>query len=275
MSKPKVLILRTAGTNCDLETAHAWELAGANPQRVHVRELIDAPARLDDFAILTIPGGFSYGDDIAAGKILAVQLVHHLADRLKRFIEAGRLVLGICNGFQVLVKAGLLPGFADNDGPGATDPGPGATAPAAARVRQTVTLTDNDSARFEDRWIHLRTSVRANAFLPDERVIALPIAHGEGKLVSAGEDVRRRLHTGGHVALTYCDSKGKPGPYPINPNGSEDDIAGLVDATGQVLGLMPHPERHVYGTQHPEWTRGRPEAGDGRVFFETAVRRML
>jgi phosphoribosylformylglycinamidine synthase subunit PurQ / glutaminase len=276
MNQPRVLVLRTAGTNCDQETVHAWELAGALPQRVHVRELIESPSILDRFAILTIPGGFSYGDDISAGKILAMQLIHHLADPLRKFVDAGRLVLGICNGFQVLVKAGLLPGFAGASSPPFPPLAKGVEGDGSSsvpgRVEQTVTLTNNDSARFEARWIHLRSSPRPNAFLPDERILAMPIAHGEGKLVTANAEVRRRLHQGGHVALTYCDSEGHPGPYPINPNGSEDDIAGLVDATGQVLALMPHPERHVDPRQHPEWTRRNTEAADGRVFFETAVK---
>ncbi len=277
MSQPRVLVLRTAGTNCDQETVYAWELAGALPERIHVRELIDSPSILDRFAILTIPGGFCYGDDISAGKILAMQMIHHLADPLRKFVDTGRLILGICNGFQALVKAGLLPGF--SGGRASCPPSDPSTlshttsdgSPSATLPAQTVTLTNNDSARFEDRWIHLRSSPRPNAFLPDERILAMPIAHGEGKLV-ADDEVRRRLHEGGHVTLTYCDARGKPGPYPINPNGSQDDIAGLVDATGQVLGLMPHPERHVDPKQHPEWTRRRTDTADGRIIFETAVR---
>lgn len=258
MSKPKVMILRTAGTNCDEETAHAWELAGAETRRVHVRELADHPDQLRDYAILTIPGGFSYGDDISAGKILANQMVHHLADALREFMAAGKLILGICNGFQVLVKAGLLPG---------TLPGR-----AASQANgQTVTLTQNDSARFEARWIHLR-SWQECAFLPAEAVLAMPIAHGEGKLVAADDKVLAQLKDGGHIALTYCDAEGKPGPYPVNPNGSQLDIAGMIDATGRILGLMPHPERHVYPTQHPEWTRRTNDTGDGRIVFENAVR---
>ncbi len=254
MSRPKVLVLRTAGTNCDAETVHAWELAGADPLRLHVNELIDTPGRLQEFGILTIPGGFSYGDDIAAGKILARQLLGHLSDALRDFVAAGRLVLGICNGFQVLVKAGLLPG-------GENEPvGP-----------QAVTLTNNDSARFEDRWIHMKASSKGCAFVPPGVTVALPIAHGEGKLVSRDAEVRARLRRDGHIALTYCDAEGRPGPYPINPNGSEDDIAGLCDRTGRVFGLMPHPERFVYATQHPEWTRRRDGHADGRLFFETAV----
>ena len=170
MNRPKVIILRTAGTNCDEETAHAWELAGAEPERVHVRELIDQPARLSRYSILTIPGGFSYGD---------------LAEAMAEFVSAGKLVLGICNGFQVLVKAGLLPG---GDG---KPIGP-----------QVVTLTQNDSARFEDRWVHLRSGPRPNAFLPAGAVLTMPIAHGEGKLVAASDQVLTRLGEKGHVALT-------------------------------------------------------------------------
>ena len=254
MSKPRVMVLRTAGTNCDEETAHAWELAGADPRRVHVRELISRPALLGEFVILTIPGGFSYGDDISAGKILATQLVHHLAEALADFVRAGRLILGICNGFQALVKAGLLPG-----GQG-TPLGP-----------QVVTLAQNDSARFEDRWVYVRSGPRPIAFLPADVVLAMPIAHAEGKLVAGDETVRAGLVEKGLAALTYVDARGRPGPYPINPNGSEADIAGLTDTTGRILGLMPHPERHVSPTQHPHWTSRQGAQADGRVLFECAV----
>lgn len=255
MAKPKVVILRTAGTNCDEETAYAWQLAGAETQRLHVSALIAAPQRLREFDILTLPGGFSYGDDISAGKILANQLIHHLSNALQEFVSRGRLVLGICNGFQVLVKAGLLPGW-----------------PAANGQRQVVTLTQNDSARFEDRWIHMRSDARPNAFIPPGTIVALPIAHGEGKLVSVDAAVRERLRQEGHIALTYCDAQGRPGPYPVNPNGSEDDAAALTDATGRIFGLMPHPERYVQPTQHPEWTGQSTDRADGRIFFETALR---
>jgi len=255
MSRPKVIILRTAGTNCDEETAYAWELAGADPRPVHVRELINAPKLLREFGILTIPGGFSYGDDISAGKILATQLIHHLAEAIQAFVSAGKLVLGICNGFQVLVKAGLLPGGEEKPiGP------------------QVVTLTGNDSARFEDRWVHLRSGAKPNAFLPADAILAMPIAHGEGKLVAATDQVRARLVEKGHVAVTYCDAAGRPGPYPINPNGSEGNIAGLTDATGRILGLMPHPERHVHPPQHPQWSRRPGAQADGRILFESAVK---
>lgn len=255
MSTAKVIILRTAGTNCDEETAFAWELAGAQTQRIHVGELIAHPERLKEFDILTLPGGFSYGDDISAGKILANQLVHHFGEAVREFVGRGGLVLGICNGFQVLVKAGLLPGWAGENG-----------------RRQVVTLTQNDSARFEARWIRMRSSGRPNAFVPPGVIVSLPIAHGEGKLVSADAAVRERLNRDGHIALTYCDAEGRPGAYPINPNGSEDDAAALTDSTGRIFGLMPHPERYVQPTQHPEWTGRHGDKGDGRIFFESALK---
>ena len=270
MSEPKVIVLRTAGTNCDQETVHAWELAGAKPERVHVRELIENPSRLDSFAILTIPGGFSYGDDISAGKILAGQMIHHLSDALNRFVAAGKLVLGICNGFQVLVKAGLLPGPLTNTT--SHTPNTPVKHSTAHTDRQAVTLTYNDSAKFEDRWICLKSSRAANAFVPAETILEMPIAHGEGKLVARDAAVRQQLTTANRVAFTYCSLDGKPGPYPVNPNGSDDDIAGLFDSTGRVLGLMPHPERFVHPTQHPLWTGRSNKAADGRVIFETAVR---
>ncbi len=255
MNKPKVIILRTAGTNCDVETAFSWEKVGADPRLVHVRELMDRPKILEDYAILTIPGGFSYGDDISAGKILANQLIHHLAEALQDFVAAGKLVFGICNGFQVLLKAGLLPGR-----------------PEGGMSKQEVTLTQNDSARFEARWVHLRCPSQPNAFLPADRILAMPVAHAEGKIVAADESILKRMIAHDQVALKYCDEKGQSAGYPANPNGSHADIAGLIDTTGQVFGLMPHPERHMCPTQHPQWTRRAADTGDGLIIFETACR---
>ena len=249
----RVIILRTAGINCDEETAHAWELAGAETQRVHIQRVIESPAMLDRYDALTIPGGFSYGDDVAAGKIFANQLIHHLADALRAFVARGRPVLGICNGFQVLVGAGLLPGL-DN-------------------ASQRVTLTNNNTARFETRWVHLKCGTDRCVFLPKDARLALPVAHAEGKLVPADDATLEALRGGGHVALRYCDAEGKPGPFPINPNGSIDDIAGLTDKTGLILGLMPHPERHVCRTQHPAWrSQSTNTPPTGRIVFESAMR---
>jgi len=255
MSRPKALVLRAAGTNCDGETQHALEQAGFEAARVHVFRLMENPSVLKDHQFLVIPGGFSYGDDVAAGKILANQMVHRLADPLNEFLAAGKLVLGICNGFQVMIKSGLLPW--------------GLVSPTEAH--RDVTLAWNDSGRFEDRWIHLRCDSDRCVFLPAGEIIALPIAHGEGKFVARDESVLESLRSGDQVAVRYVDEQGRPGGYPVNPNGSSDDIAGICDPTGRAMGLMPHPERFIEITHHPRWTRGGIERADGRIFFRRAL----
>ncbi len=254
MPTPKALVLRAAGTNCDRETAYALELAGFEAERVHVFRVMESPALLDDVQFLVLPGGFSYGDDVAAGKILANQMLHRLAEPLKRFVQAGKLVLGICNGFQVLCKSGLLP-WATID-------------PAAAGA--DATLAWNDCGRFVDRWIHLRADSDACVFVGKGDVITLPIAHGEGKFVARDEAVLASLREGDQVAFRYCDADGKTGTDGANPNGSIDDVAGICDPSGRVMGLMPHPERFVDVTQHPSWTRGGVDAPDGLALFRRA-----
>jgi phosphoribosylformylglycinamidine synthase subunit PurQ / glutaminase len=256
--KPKTLILRTAGTNCDVETAFAFELAGADAERVHINRILQNPSLIDTYQLLAIPGGFSYGDDIAAGKILANQIVNHLGDALQRFVESGRPVIGICNGFQVLVKTNLLPGS------------------VAGCTGQTSTLAHNDCRRFLDRWVHLAPRQCRCVWttgLTDP--IELPIAHGEGKFIPASEIVRNALWDNALVALTYAHADGTPaeGLFPDNPNGSVDDIAGVCDPTGLVFGLMPHPERYVDPLQHPAWTRQQPlpKYGSGLQIFRNAV----
>src|SRR5277367_3596365 len=188
--KPRTLILRSAGTNCDAETAHAFERAGSDTESTHITRLLESPKRIHDFPILAFPGGFSYGDDIAAGKILANQITHHLSEDLHKFVAAGKPVAGICNGFQVLVKTDLLPG------------------PLAVRTGQTCTLTNNDCGRFTDRWIHL--AARGNKCVWTEGVsrLELPIAHGEGKFVPADEGVRKELWGNDQVALVYTRADG-------------------------------------------------------------------
>jgi phosphoribosylformylglycinamidine synthase len=245
-------VVRAAGINCEAETAHAWRLAGAEPRLVHVNDLIRDPGLLKAAHILTVPGGFSYGDDIAAGRILAARFVHHLTDALRDFVAAGKLVLGICNGFQVLVQMGLLPG----GGP----------------EMAGVSLAANASSKFEARWVRLRVEGNRCAFLRRSRYIEAPVAHAEGRLIVDGQRTLAALRGGGHVALQYVDDRGESSEYPANPNGSVDAIAGLTDSTGQVLGLMPHPERHVDRTQHPLWTRRPPDAGaDGLEVFRSAL----
>ena len=267
----RALVLRTAGTNCDAETQFAWEQAGASADRVHINRLIEEPKRLRQYQVLTIPGGFSYGDDIAAGKIFANQLVHHLADVLHEFLANDRLVLGICNGFQVLVKCGLLPGSKEGK----------------LTFAQKATLTNNDSGLFEDRWVHLRTDTSRCAFLKKGEVLYLPVAHGEGKFVPGPDLPLEALDKAGQAALRYVrpsqpkrllrrsrlgpDGKAGAG-FPWNPNGSVGDIAGICDPTGRILGLMPHPERHASPWQHPQWTRlGAQESGDGLAVFKRGV----
>jgi len=249
----RALVLRTAGTNCDSETQFAWEQAGAQAERVHINRFIEDPKALAKYQILTIPGGFSYGDDIAAGKIFANQLVHHLADVIQGFLAAERLVLGICNGFQVLVKCGLLPGSPDG----------------RPTLTQTATLTHNDGGLFVDRWIRLRTDTDRCAFLKKGEALDLPVAHGEGKFLLSESLTVEELEAAGQVALRYIPD-GRSEAY--NPNGSVSDIAGLSDPTGRILGLMPHPERHVLPWHHPQWTRRPPvEAGDGLALFKRGV----
>lgn len=256
MAQIRVLLLRAAGTNCDAETRHAWELAGARVTTWHVRELSAAPARLHEYQILTIPGGFSYGDDIAAGRIFAAQFERYLLPDVRRFVEDGKLVLGICNGFQVLVRARLLPFFAA-DGP------------------RECTITYNRPPGFQARWVNLRAGATRCAFLEAGREYELPIAHGEGRVALAGNDVLTRIEQGGHKALTYSPSPPGAGVTPgapVNPNGSAADIAGLCDQTGRVLGLMPHPERFVTATQHPCWARGGvAREADGLKIFQRAA----
>ncbi len=255
MAKVKAIVLRAAGINCDLETEYALELAGAAAERVHINRMIEDKGLLDGVQMIVFPGGFSYGDDVAAGKILANQVIHHLSDALRRFIDEGKLVLGICNGFQVLVKAGILPG---NN---------------SSKQGQSVTITYNDSGKFEDRWVYLAPQTQRCIFIEAGKQIYLPIAHGEGKVVTYDEAVLERLKSEGHVAFKYVDENGEEGGYPVNPNGSVDSIAGLTDSTGRVLGLMPHPERHVRHTQHPHWSRlpGKKD-GDGMRIFTNAVK---
>jgi len=242
--------MRAPGTNCDEETAFAFQHAGAETSLVHVNRLINRAELLSSYQIAVIPGGFTYGDDIAAGKVLANELKVKLNEDILRFIEKGGLILGVCNGFQVLVRAGLLP------------------QPTTGDASQ-LTLANNDSGKFECRWIYMKANPKSNCvFTQGLDRIYLPVAHGEGKVVT-NEAILSRLN----VPLFYTDGAGNTGTgYPANPNGSMNDIAGVCDDSGRVFGLMPHPERHVFGTQHPQWTRlGAKKYGDGFRFFQNAV----
>lgn len=263
IKNPKVIVLRTAGTNCNEETAFAFRHFGAMVDQVHVNELVAGPdgtvgagqKKLADYHILALPGGFSYGDDIASGRILANELRLKLAEDIKKFMSDGKLIIGICNGFQILAKAGILPGLGQYAG-------------------QEATLFHNDSAKFEDRWIHL--SVAGNKCVWTQGMpaqIYLPVAHGEGKFIPRDSRVLEALKANGQVVFQYCTADGQTPSYPANPNGSVEDIAGICDTTGRVLGLMPHPERHFLSHQHPFWTRlnKKDPLGDGAKIFENGI----
>lgn len=256
----RALVIRAAGTNCDAELCRAFELAGARAELAHLDRVVAEPQRLEDADILAFPGGFSYGDDIASGRIFAMRLRERLWPALHAAVAQGRPIAGVCNGFQVLVQVGLLPG----------PPRPGAWAPDAPPP-QAVALADNTSARFEDRWVPVRFDPGSvcvwtrglGGLSADEGV--LPVAHGEGRLVLSSPAMLAGLEAAGQVPVRYAD----------NYNGSDGSIAGLCDATGLVFGLMPHPERYLEWTRHPWWTRldasRRAGATPGLRIFQNAV----
>lgn len=256
-SSVNVLLLRTAGTNCDKELAHAFTLAGANVTTVHINALLKDPGQLEKPQIVALPGGFSYGDDIASGKILANQLSHHLSVPLKQFIADGKMIFGVCNGFQVLVKCGLLPG---------------PIMQLEASDTHPTTLTYNSHGRFEDRWVTIKSYSNLCKWLPAGRSMTVPIAHGEGRFVTRSPEILEHLKSNDQVVFRYVDAAGEPATvFPENPNGSTDSIAGICDITGRVLGLMPHPERIVDVLNAPAWTRGRSQIPEGLPLFQTAV----
>jgi phosphoribosylformylglycinamidine synthase I len=250
MKKVKVLMLRAPGTNRDIDTRIAFQQCGAEVDSAQVNELLRREKRLLDYQIMVIPGGFTYGDDISAGKIMANEIRPKLKDEILKFVADGRLVLGICNGFQVLVKTGILPGI-------------------KGKSAQPVTLTNNDCGKFECRWVYLKVNEKSPCvFTKGIDCMYVPIAHGEGKLV-AEPGMAEKLN----IVVQYVGENGKiQSGYPYNPNGSINDIAGICDASGRVFGLMPHPEDFIRWTQHPRWTREK-ERKDlyGLQIFRNAV----
>lgn len=257
MTQPQVLVLHAPGTNRDREAALACEMAGAHAEIVHIASLLAQPQELDEFQMLVLPGGFSYGDDLGGGKIWSLDLRYRLTDALARFHAARRPILGICNGFQVLIKSGLLPGGWHRD----ASPTIPTIADASLCVGQTATLTRNASARFECRWVYLRPDPASPCVFTRglHELIHCPVAHGEGRFALNQPDDLARLQAARQVALTYTDADGRDiaGAYPLNPNGSQGDVAGVCDPTGTVFGLMPHPEDHVLAAQHPRAARGQ------------------
>jgi phosphoribosylformylglycinamidine synthase len=250
---PRALILHATGTNRDLDAAQALELAGSTPEIVHLNQLRRGERRWSDYQMLVLPGGFSYADALGAGKLFALELVAYFAAEVLAFVDSGKPVIGICNGFQALVKAGILPG------------------PAIDRESQhdseRATLTFNDSGRFECRWVTLLPQSQKCAWTRGlSEAVYCPVAHGEGKFLLEQPEMAAGLQANDQVALVYSS-----GAYPENPNGSILDIAGVCNSQGNVLGLMPHPEDHIFPYQHPRWTRGE-RGGSGLQLFVNGVR---
>jgi phosphoribosylformylglycinamidine synthase subunit PurQ / glutaminase len=271
MRPVKVLIITGYGLNCDYETDHAVTLAGAESYRIHVNELIagrnsESRIRLGNYHILVVGGGFSWADDHGAGVILASKLKFNLGEQIERFVDRGKLIIGICNGFQALVNFGLLPGFNGN------------------YQERTVAITHNDAGNFIDAWVNLKVNSRSPCvFTKGIDLIHLPVRHGEGKFYAPEKDIRHLIENN-QVVMQYADETGKRagGCWPMNPNGSLKDIAGICDPTGRIFGLMPHPEAFNHWTNHPDWTRRREalsregrrmeaREGDGVRIFRNAV----
>ncbi len=262
MYKPKALIFSGYGLNSEAETAYGFTLAGAKSEIVHINDIIDGIYKLDDYQILSLPGGFSYGDDTGAGNAYANKIKNHLWEKLLKFIEKDKLVIGICNGCQIIADTGLFPAFEKNYG------------------QRDLALLNNKNARFTCRWTDLRVTART-PWLAGIKKLSLPIAHGEGKFFAKENDLKK-LKTNKQIALKY--EPGEMSKYldlSYNPNGSVLDIAGIIDETGKILGLMPHPERGMFFTQLPNWQikkeeykrRGKkiPSEGPGLSIFKNAV----
>ncbi len=253
MSTPQALVLRAAGTNCEEETARALRLSGAATEVLHINRLLEAPQRLEDLEILVVAGGFSYGDDVGAGRVWGLELRHSLAEALQAYVARGGLALGVCNGFQVLVDSGL---FGATDDSGARD----------------IALTNNASNHYECRWVELESQSCACPWIEAGERMPTPVAHAEGRFVVKDEATLARLKAAGQIALTYVDPAGGEPGYPADPNGSVQHIAGICDPTGRVLGLMPHPERNLDPWNHPRWTRmGARTEGEGLSFYRRMV----
>jgi len=257
MKKIKALVLRTAGTNCDCETQAAFELCGAVAECVHINTLIEKKDKIFEYDILAFPGGFSYGDDIASGKILSNEVKNKLGDNVKKYALSGRPIIGICNGFQVLVKIGLLP--------------------EPELFEQISTLYYNDSDKFECRWVYLKTEKKVGykskciwtKNLPG--IITLPVAHGEGKFIPNSEKLLCELNKNNQIVFRYSSKDGSKPEYPLDPNGSAEQIAGICNAEGNIFGLMPHPERYIFALQHPARKSFDGKYGWGKVIFQNAV----
>lgn len=263
--KVKAIILTGNGTNCETEMAHACKIAGADvADIVHLSELLYGEKRLDDYSFLNLPGGFLDGDDLGSAKAGANRFLHAriretgelLFDQLIKFIRDGKLILGVCNGFQLMIKLGLLPALNGD------------------YAVQSATLTFNDSGRFEDRWVYLKTDKRSPCvYTRGTDMLYLPVRHGEGKFIPQNASILTHLEKKNLCALRYCSQNGLPSmTYPDNPNGSVNAVAGICNESGRLFGLMPHPEAYLRNLNHPRWTREKlPHQGQGLIIFQNAV----
>lgn len=259
--KPKVLILTGYGVNCEAESAWAWEKAGALPRLVHLNDLLENPARLNDYQALMFIGGFSFGDHMGSGQVMALRLRCRAEEEIVGFINKGSLVMGVCNGFQTMVKLGLLPGLDGN------------------YMSRTVTLTHNDCGAFQNFWVTLGFEKKCPCvFTRGLDEMPLPVRHGEGKIIAMNSSILERLERERLVACRYLDPQTRKPTmrFPGNPNGALNSIAGLCDPTGRVFGLMPHPEAYLFPENHPQWPRQKmagklPAHGLGLKIFQNAV----
>ncbi len=263
MDKPKVLIITGYGVNCEAESAHAWKLAGAEPVQVHLNDLLDNPDQLEEFQAMMFIGGFSYGDHMTSGHVFAQRVKHHMKPQLQKFIDDGKLIIGICNGFQVMTKMGLLPGL---DG---------------KYFEPKVSLMQNDCGTFQNFWVDIKFEDTQCVFTQGLGTIPLPIRHGEGKIFTLDNETIERIEAEGCAAARYVDKNNNPTQdFPANPNGSLNAIAGLTDPTGRIFGMMPHPEAYLFPENHPNWDKQKidgslPEKGLGLKLFENAVNFMI
>jgi phosphoribosylformylglycinamidine synthase subunit PurQ / glutaminase len=258
--KPKSLVLMAHGTNRDQDVAEALTLSQADPEIVPLNALHAGKKKWSDFQMLVLPGGFSYADALGAGKLLAIDMQSYFADEIQEFVAAGKPVIGICNGFQALVKAGILPGESRDL--------------RAETGKEHVTLTFNVRGNFECRWVNLRPVSQKCIWTKGlSELVECPIAHGEGNFQVSSPATLSSLAALDQIALVYVHADGKPaqGEYPSNPNGSMRDIAGICNPAGNVLGLMPHPENHIHPWQHPQWSRG-VKKGSGLSLFSNGVK---
>ncbi len=247
----KALVLSGYGVNCEVESRHGVIAAGGSADIVHVNKLIEEPKMLENYNMLLLPGGFSFGDDLGSGRVFANRMKFRMADGLLDFVKRGNLVLGICNGFQIMVKMGLLP---------------------EPDYKQRVTLTFNDSGHFEDRWVALKANERSPCiFTKGVKNILLPIRHGEGKFVADSTETLKQIVDNEQVCLQYIDEKGGLGGYPYNPNGSQLNIAGICDKSGRIFAMMPHPEAFNIVQNCPYWSTGLIKEAQGLRIFKNAA----